>query len=803
MADINEIVSKAALESLINTDKAVTQADNSTKAWIANIEKLATSLRANDITLKQVNAAQKEVEKSTTKLTQLEKDQIAAEKSLEKQRQSGLAAMAKAEAKEKDLSAAINKEVKSINDLKAQTNALIQRRNALDKTTASGKKEYDKLTASINKNNNELKANDSQIGNNQRRVGSYGDALKGVGTKILGFAAGLGVALGAAELFKSVLGSTQAIADDFAKNLEGGKQAIDFLARAIANLDFSNLIQGMKDAFEEGKRYANVLDEIADRQRSLGIQKLDIEGQIIDQKIIAKSRETDIKDKEAAIAEIIRLEQLKLDKTSDIAKQGIENELKNAAQISGIQADVIKDFVTNYDDYSQKITDGIELQNKLNSLITTTQSASGFIVKDYYKRDEALKNLTETEKESIRFAELSNKITDEKRDKIAAAIQVDIEATNAQKQSGEELVRLENRLYSEYIKEEKAAVSLGEKKVKLAEDAEKAAQKELEIRVNLVTEKRKLDEVATELLNDFDNEYFKGLDEQLKYAEETYKKETEILDEQLKQEAKLRDDQREEQRKKDEEDLERKKEIAYGVLETVNFVGQLALESNQSELDQKAEQNATQRDWELQMAGDDADKKDAINKKYAEKEKKLKIEQAKQTKKVAMFNAAINFASALIAALTIPPPASFIAEAFTAVLAGAQLIAIAAKPIPQFYKGTKNAPDGVISIAERGGELAETKTGKLLYFDKPTITSGLGGAKIYTNEQTERIMNTAGHDSPELRGSIFDSRIEKAIERGLSNQTHYHFLDEKIQKKRGNYTETWPNRKLKGIRNDK
>lgn len=802
MSSIDEIVSKAAIEGLVKTNAEIIKVDEATKAWIKSLETISASLRQNDITIKQVNAAQKEVEKSTNKLTALEKEQVAAEKALEKQRQSGLAAMAKQEAKERELSAAINKEVKSINDLKAQTNALIQRRNALDKTTASGKNEYDKLTASINKNNNELKANDSQIGNNQRRVGSYGDALKGVGTKILGFAAGLGVALGATELFKSVLGSTDAITDAFAKNMEGGKQSVDYLARAIANMDFSNLIQGMKDAFEEGKRYADVLDEIEDRQRSLGLQKLDIEGQIIDQKIIAKSRKTDIKDKEAAIAEIIRLEQLKLDKTSDIAKQGIENELSNAAQISGIQAEVIEDFVTNYDDYSQRIKDGIELQNKLNSLITTTQSASGFIVKDYYKRDEALKNLTETEKESIRFAELSNKIVKDKRDLIAAAIEIDKEATNAQKQSGEELVRLQNRLYSEYIKEEDQVVKLGEKKVKLAEDAEKAAQKELEARVNLVTEKRKLDEGAAELLNDFDNEYFKGLDEQLKYAEETYKKETEILDEQLKQEAKLRDDQREDQRKKDEEELERKKEIAYGVLETVNFVGQLALESNQSELDQKAEQNATQRDWELQMAGDDADKKDAINKKYAEKEKQLKVEQAKQTKKVAMFNAAINFASALIAALTIPPPASFIAEAFTAVLAGAQLIAIAAKPIPQFYKGTKNAPAGVISIAERGRELTETKTGKLLMFNKPTITSGLQGAKIYTNEQTERIMNTAGNDSPELRVRIFDSKIEKAIERGLSNQTHYSFETERVVKKRGNYSEIWYNRKLKGVRND-
>ena len=699
----------------------------------------------------------------------------AAQKALEKQRQAGLAAMAKQEAKERELAAAINKEVKSNDDLKAKTSAMIKVRDSMSRSTKAEKEEYERLTKEINKNVAATNKENEAIGRNQGSVGKYQNALKGVGTKLLGFASALGVAFGAAELFKSVLGSTQAIADDFAKNLEGGKQAIDFLSRAIVNLDFSNLIQGMKDAFEEGKRYANVLDEIADRQRSLGIQKLDIEGQIIDQKIIAKNRQLDIKDREAAINKIVELEQLKLDKTSDIAKQGIENELSDAAQISGLQTDVIKDFVTNYDDYSQRITNGIELQNKLNSLITTTQSASGFIVKDYFKRDEALKNLTETEKESIRFAELSNKITDEKRDKIGAAIQLDIEATNEQKRSGEELIMLQNRLYKELIREGETNEKEKDKKIKgekelsdtiidYSDETTKIiidnAQKQADARIKAekdyqdaigvefdLPEEETIPDASTDPAVIAAGERAMAIVDfarkQVEDQQEIFKVSIDEIDS-LEEQGVLTHEEAEAAKTEiTKEETEKRKEIAQEAFSMLGELGNALFEIGKTNLDQEMADLEEQKANELALVGDNASAKEGINERYAEKEKALKMKQDKADKQSAEFKAAINLALAVTAALTTVPPASFVFAAATAVLAGIELAAIIARPLPKYFKGREGGPSEFAITGDRGSEIIDIPNrGQFLTPNRSTLTFLPEGASVIPHAETmERLSN--------------------------------------------------------------
>jgi hypothetical protein len=90
--------------------------------------------------------------------------------------------------------------------------------------------------------------------------------------------------------------------------------------------------------------------------------------------------------------------------------------------------------------------------------------------------------------------------------------------------------------------------------------------------------------------------------------------------------------------------------------------------------------------------------------------------------------------------------------------------------IPKFFKGTDSAPDGLISVGERGRELIETKSGKRFMANNPTITSGLAGAKIYTNKETERIMRGSGYDSIDLREVVESNReITKAIKTKTNN----------------------------------
>ena len=74
-------------------------------------------------------------------------------------------------------------------------------------------------------------------------------------------------------------------------------------------------------------------------------------------------------------------------------------------------------------------------------------------------------------------------------------------------------------------------------------------------------------------------------------------------------------------------------------------------------------------------------------KQYAEKVRILKRKQAQEDKELALFQAAINIAQAILAANKIGPPQNIAAMALASAVGAFQLAAIASRPIPKFNKG--------------------------------------------------------------------------------------------------------------------
>ncbi len=187
------------------------------EAVMKEVERLDKRIEAERIkqtaTIRQkAMELEREREKTREKVAQdqreikAEKEKRRAKESMKRQRQRGLAAMAREEHKQRELIAAANIEVRSIEDLRKKNNALIRVRDRLDITTRQGKAEFDRLTAAIQRNDQALRNAEFAAGRYQRNVGKYWSSLSGMGGKLMGAVGMAGGIYGAVRLMRNMLG---------------------------------------------------------------------------------------------------------------------------------------------------------------------------------------------------------------------------------------------------------------------------------------------------------------------------------------------------------------------------------------------------------------------------------------------------------------------------------------------------------------------------------------------------------------------------------------------------------------------
>lgn len=139
--------------------------------------------------------------------------------------------------------------------------------------------------------------------------------------------------------------------------------------------------------------------------------------------------------------------------------------------------------------------------------------------------------------------------------------------------------------------------------------------------------------------------------------------------------------------------------------------------NRQARLDADLQALEKARDKELQNKNLTEQQKDAINKRYADQEAKLKRRAYEQDKQAKLAQAAINGALAITNILATRPKSDFgIGDAImiaTAVAStAAQIAVIASTPVPQFARGGKNIPAGMKLVGEQGPELIWTPGGE-------------------------------------------------------------------------------------------
>jgi DNA repair exonuclease SbcCD ATPase subunit len=131
-----------------------------------------------------------------------------------------------------------------------------------------------------------------------------------------------------------------------------------------------------------------------------------------------------------------------------------------------------------------------------------------------------------------------------------------------------------------------------------------------------------------------------------------------------------------------------------------------------------------QRDFSIDFAGESATAKEEIERQYNERKKAIQKREAEAQKRLAIFNAIIDTAQAVVAAL----PNYGLAIA-VGIIGAAQIALISSQPVPQFYKGTDNAPEGWALTQERGAEVITDKKGNV-----KTLGNNKGAQMTYLNK---------------------------------------------------------------------
>ncbi|MER3499756.1 MAG: hypothetical protein C4308_14605, partial [Chitinophagaceae bacterium] len=162
-----------------------------------------------------------------------------------------------------------------------------------------------------------------------------------------------------------------------------------------------------------------------------------------------------------------------------------------------------------------------------------------------------------------------------------------------------------------------------------------------------------------------------------------------------------------------------------GIMNGINEAQLQAIEQRKKALDQEKEAGAI------------------TEKAYKERQKRLEIEekaiktrQAKREKAMAIFQALIAGARAVVEAL--PDPFKV---ATVIAISSAQIAAIIAKPIPKFGKGTKSAPKGFAVVGETGAEIIKRNDGSYEIAGHEKIVWMKGGERIYNPTETAAIFN--------------------------------------------------------------
>jgi len=311
------------------------------------------------------------------------------------------------------------------------------------------------------------------IANANKSLGSLEKGVKNVGGQVVGAMAKMGGAFfaigGAVDFFKGAMNSTGKTADAFAATIEGIKQGFDAVKRAVATLDFKDFIKNVKSAIDEGRRYAENLDDLDEKTRRLKIAEADATAKILEQTKIQRSAKSTNDEKIAAGKEIIRLEEELAGIRTGIAQQAYDNEITNIASITKLTNKEVEAYLRGEKAIVDNIAAGETYNDALkerSTILKTVANAGGWTKEQTARFSELTKITQGATEETKRFAFAAKAMADDP--KLNLAVEKYVELQGAKNSATEKTLRTSLRLDSV---EEKIADGIEKAGEKAAEAA--------------------------------------------------------------------------------------------------------------------------------------------------------------------------------------------------------------------------------------------------------------------------------------------------------------------------------------------
>lgn len=203
-------------------------------------------------------------------------------------------------------------------------------------------------------------------------------------------------------------------------------------------------------------------------------------------------------------------------------------------------------------------------------------------------------------------------------------------------------------------------------------------------------------------------------------------------------------------------------DVAQEAFNLINSLGEANLEAQISRLEK-------QRDKALEFAGESESARQEIEEQFENRRADLRRKEAERQKMNAIFNVAINTAQAIVGALaTLPSPSAVPLSIAVGAIGALQAGIIAAQPIPEFWKGTNNAPEGWAKVDEKRPEVHTDAKGNI-----KSLGSEKGANLRYLNKGDKIYKSRDEYFSKELHNIMKDNGISFHNEMAKSGLLNY------------------------------